>query len=110
MTQPARAMDGWRGPPGRGGSTDGPEWSPDRAVGDVVAVVDTLAEEATSPVDVLGHSFGGHLALRAAARTSTVRLLVLYEPAVLETSQPAELVARMQAGSTTGGTRTSWTS
>ena len=110
MTQPARAMDGWRGPPGRGGSTDGPEWSPDRAVGDVVAVVDTLAEEATSPVDVLGHSFGGYLALRAAARTSTLRLLVLYEPAALETSQPAELVARMQAGSTTGGTRTSWTS
>lgn len=81
---------------GRGGSTDGPEWSPDREVEDVVAVVDTLAGEA-GPVDVLGHSLGGYLALRAAARTSNVRRLVLYEPAVVETPQPAELVARMQA-------------
>jgi len=82
---------------GRGGSTDGPQWSPDREVEDVVAVIDTLAEEAASPVDVLGHSLGAYLALRAAARTSTVRRLVLYEPAVVETPQPAELVARMQA-------------
>ena len=82
---------------GRGGSTDGPEWSPDREVEDVVAVIDALAEEAKVPVDVLGHSFGGYLALRATARTPSVRRLVLYEPAVVETPRPAELVARMQA-------------
>ncbi len=87
---------------GRGGSTDGPEWSPEREVEDVVAVIDTLAGDATQPVDVLGHSLGGYLALRAAARTPGVRRLVLYEPAVAESGQPAELVARMQAASDAG--------
>ncbi len=82
---------------GRGRSTDGPVWSPEREVEDVVAVVTALAVEAGEPVDVLGHSLGGYLALRAAARTPDVRRLVLYEPAVVESPQPAELVARMQA-------------
>ena len=47
-------------------------------------------------VDVLGHSLAA-LALRAAAPTSNVRRLVLYEPAIIESPQPPELVAQMQA-------------
>jgi pimeloyl-ACP methyl ester carboxylesterase len=81
---------------GRGGSGDGPVWSPDREVEDVVAVIDALADHASGPVDVLGHSLGGYLALRAAGHTSKVRRLVLYEPAIVQSPQPAELVARMQ--------------
>ncbi len=82
---------------GRGGSTDGPHWSPDLEVEDVVAVIDALADEDAGAVDVLGHSLGGYLALRAAARTSNVRRLVLYEPAIIESPQPPQLVAQMQA-------------
>lgn len=82
---------------GRGGSSDGPVWSPEREVEDVVAVIDAIALESAGPVDVLGHSLGGYLALRAAARTDHVRRLVLYEPAIVESPQPAELVARMQS-------------
>ena len=81
---------------GRGGSGDGTDWSPNREVEDVVAVIDALAEESGGPVDVLGHSFGGYLSLRAAGLTANVRRLVLYEPAVVESAQPPELVARMQ--------------
>ena len=87
---------------GRGGSSDGPVWSPDREVEDVVAVIDTLARESGTPVDVLGHSLGGYLCLRAAARTPHVRRLVLYEPAIIESPQPEELVARMQAAADAG--------
>lgn len=71
---------------GRGGSTDGQFWTPDHEVEDVVAVVEALAHEVAMPVDVLGHSFGGYLALRAAARTDHVRRLVLYEPATVRRS------------------------
>lgn len=82
---------------GRGASTDGPAWSLGREIEDVVAVIDTLADEAGLPVDVLGHSLGGYFALHAAADTANLRRLVLYEPAITETPQPAELVARMQS-------------
>lgn len=87
---------------GRGGSGDGPAWSPDLEVEDVAAVIDALAEDASAPVDVLGHSLGGYLALRAAARTTNVRRLVLYEPAIIETPQPEELIARMQGAADAG--------
>lgn len=82
---------------GRGGSGDGPEWSLDREVDDVVTLVEALADEAGHPVDLLGHSLGGLLALRAAARTGAVHRLVLYEPAVDEPAQDAQLLDRMRA-------------
>ena len=87
---------------GRGGSSDGPHWSLEREVEDVVAVIDTVADRADSPVDVLGHSLGGNLVLRAAARSAPVRRLVVYEPAIVPTGQPAELVARMQSAADAG--------
>ncbi|MET0994855.1 MAG: alpha/beta fold hydrolase, partial [Mycobacterium sp.] len=81
---------------GRGGSGDAPTWSLDQEVDDVRAVIDAVATESGSAVDVLGHSLGGLLSLRAAAGNPQVRRLVLYEPAVLEGRQSPDVVARMQ--------------
>lgn len=82
---------------GRGMSGDGAEWSVDLEVDDVVAVVEALSEDAAAPVDVLGHSFGGALCLRAAARSRSVGRLVLYEPALNEPPVPARILQRMDA-------------
>lgn len=81
---------------GRGKSGDAPHWSLDREVDDVVAVVRVIADDGT-PVDLLGHSLGGLLALRAAARGADVRRLVLYEPSVNEDPISPDLSARVEA-------------
>jgi pimeloyl-ACP methyl ester carboxylesterase len=82
---------------GRGLSGDGAEWSVDLEVDDVVAVIEALSEDAAAPVDVLGHSFGGALCLRAAARSRSIGRLVLYEPALNEPPVPAPVLQRMDA-------------
>lgn len=64
---------------GRGASGDGHGYDLAREFEDVAAVVDTAAQRAGVPVDVLGHSFGGLVAWGAATLTSGVRRLVLYE-------------------------------
>jgi pimeloyl-ACP methyl ester carboxylesterase len=92
---------------GRGGSGDGPDWSLEREVEDVIAVIEAVAAESGLPVDLLGHSLGGVLALRAAGRTDRVRRLVVYEAPVNEPPQPADLLDRMQACWPPGG-RTRW--
>jgi pimeloyl-ACP methyl ester carboxylesterase len=65
---------------------------------DVVAVIQSIGE----PVFFLGHSYGGHTALAAAAQVpSRVRKLVLYEPAwphVVGKEALAQLEALAQAG------------
>jgi pimeloyl-ACP methyl ester carboxylesterase len=81
---------------GRGGSGDAAGWSLDREVDDVVAVIEAAAVREGGPVDVLGHSLGGLLALRAAAVSAHVRRLVLYEPAMNEAAQPADVLHRMR--------------
>lgn len=60
---------------GRGGSGDGPDYSLEREVEDVVAVLDAAGERP----HVLGHS-GGAAYSMLAARRRDVRSLVLYEP------------------------------
>lgn len=82
---------------GRGASGDGPHWSLEREVGDVVAVVEAVAAESGTDIDVLGHSLGGSLVLYAATRTTHVRRLVLYEAAIHEPPAPPDMLARMQA-------------
>lgn len=82
---------------GRGDSGDAPDWSLDLEVDDVVAVVEAVATEAGVPADLLGHSLGGLLALRAAARTPHVGRLVVYEPAVAEDAQPEPVITGLQA-------------
>lgn len=64
---------------GRGASGDATDYDVAREYEDVAAVVDAVARSAGSPVDVVGHSFGGVCAFGAAALTANVRRLVLYE-------------------------------
>lgn len=66
---------------GRGASGDGPDYALEREFEDVAAVVDTVAEATGGPVDLVGHSFGALCAVGGVALTSSVRRLVLYEPA-----------------------------
>ena len=78
---------------GRGASGDDDEYSFDREVADLQAVVDTVDGEPA----VLAHSFGGLVAL-AAAPSLDISRLVLYEPAVT-VGEPADtpLSAQVQA-------------
>ena len=64
---------------GRGASGDHAGYAVEREYEDVAAVVDAVAETAGSPVAVYGHSFGGVYAFGAAARSSNVSHLLLYE-------------------------------
>jgi pimeloyl-ACP methyl ester carboxylesterase len=52
-----------------------------REFDDLVAVVDAAADVAGAPVDVVGHSYGGRIALGAALRTDRIRRVVSYEGA-----------------------------
>jgi pimeloyl-ACP methyl ester carboxylesterase len=61
---------------GRGASADGSQYSIDREVDDLTAVIDAIGGD----VDVVGHSFGAVCSLEAALRSPHVRHLVLYEP------------------------------
>jgi pimeloyl-ACP methyl ester carboxylesterase len=80
---------------GRGGSGDGPTYTIEREVEDIVAVVDAVG----GPVDLLGHSYGALCALEAAVRSDRVGRLVLYEPPVPTGIDlyPAGLVDRLHA-------------
>ena len=79
---------------GRGESGDGDEYSMDREVGDVVAVVESIGE----PVTLLGHSYGANLSLEASLVIDSLSGLVLYEPGIPvgehEIGDP-EAIARM---------------
>lgn len=66
---------------GRGDSGDGAVYALERELEDVAAVVDTLADEAGGPVDVVGHSLGGRIALGASLLTANIRRVVAYESA-----------------------------
>jgi pimeloyl-ACP methyl ester carboxylesterase len=66
---------------GRGDSGDGPSYAIEREYEDVGAVVETLAGEAAGQVDVLGHSYGGRIALGAAMRSTAIRRFIVYEGA-----------------------------
>jgi pimeloyl-ACP methyl ester carboxylesterase len=82
---------------GRGRSGDGSTWSLELEVDDVLAVLADLASTSGSSVDLLGHSLGGLLALRAAARSTHLRRLVLYEASVNEAPAADDLLVRMRA-------------
>ena len=64
---------------GRGASGDAPDYDIAREFEDVAAVVDAVAKDSGSEVDVYGHSYGGFVAFGAATVTSNIRRLVLYE-------------------------------
>jgi pimeloyl-ACP methyl ester carboxylesterase len=80
---------------GRGGSGDGPEYSFERELEDVVAVVESAGEE----VNLFGHGFGALLALEASLRTPAVRKLCIYEGGITtsrSTIYPPGTVERME--------------
>src|SRR3954447_21186796 len=66
---------------GRGASGDAAGYSIDDEFGDLAAVVETLASGRPRSVDVVGHSYGGRIALGAALRTPPIRRLIVYEGA-----------------------------
>jgi pimeloyl-ACP methyl ester carboxylesterase len=68
---------------GRGDSGDGPPgaYSIAREFEDVAAVCEAIAREAGVPVDVVGHSLGGRIALGASLLTPSIRRVVAYESA-----------------------------
>ncbi|MDS0282760.1 alpha/beta fold hydrolase [Haloarcula onubensis] len=79
---------------GVGASGDSDEYSLDRGVEDVQAVVEAVGGDVT----LFGHSFGGLLALETARQTPLAGCIA-YEPAVLvgEYREQADLAAQMQA-------------
>ena len=67
---------------GRGASGDGPEpYRIEAEYEDVAAVADAVADEAGEPVDLVGHSYGGRIALGAALRSAAIGRVVVYEGA-----------------------------
>jgi pimeloyl-ACP methyl ester carboxylesterase len=56
-------------------------YSIEREFEDLAAVVEWVADEADERVDVMGHSYGGRIALGAALLTDRIRRLVVYEGA-----------------------------
>lgn len=62
---------------GRGASGDRASYALEREIEDVVALVESIDAPA---VHLLGHSFGGLLALEATGRTTKVAKLLVYEP------------------------------
>ncbi len=84
---------------GRGASGDGPVYAPQREFEDVAAVVDAVAVDAGAGVDVYGVSNGATFALGAAALTSNVRRLALYEPGIADVEDlvTPELEERLDA-------------
>jgi len=81
------------------GAGKSPPWPADRVVmlADEVALLEPVFEAAGSPFFLVGHSYGGAVALLAAmARPERVRALVVYEPtmfSLLEEEAPAQAAA-----------------
>jgi len=76
---------------GRGDSGDGDpaDYDIGREFDDLAAVAEILANEAGGPVDVIGHSLGGRIALGASLRTAAIRRVVAYEGAPLAPGEEA---------------------
>ena len=74
---------------GRGDSGDGAPYSIEREFEDLAAVADAIAGESGAPVDVVGHSLGGRIALGASLRTASIRRVVAYEGAPLAPGEEA---------------------
>jgi pimeloyl-ACP methyl ester carboxylesterase len=91
---------------GRGDSGDAARYVIERELEDVAAVATVLAGEAGRPVDVVGHSLGGRIALGASVRAASLRRIVAYESAPVGTDADAKadqrLLARLRAGLAAG--------
>jgi pimeloyl-ACP methyl ester carboxylesterase len=81
---------------GFGASGDAPGYALERDFEDVAAVVDAVAALTGGPVVLWGHSYGANGAMGAAARTSNISHLVLYEPS-LGLPYPSGAIERVEA-------------
>ena len=81
---------------GRGASGDAPDYVIDREYEDVAAVAEALASESGGPIAVVGHSFGGRVALGAAGVSSSIERVVCYEGAPATPDRPLESPAVAQ--------------
>ena len=70
---------------GHGESGDSPKYGLEKEARDITDVVEAL----DGPVSVLGHSYGGVATLEAVLGRAKIDRLILYEPPVLEPSDPA---------------------
>jgi pimeloyl-ACP methyl ester carboxylesterase len=75
---------------GRGASGDGVDYAIEREYEDVAAVADRLAAESGGRVTVVGHSYGGRIALGAALVSGSVGRVVCYEGAPAARGRPLE--------------------
>jgi len=66
---------------GRGASGDAPAYTMERELEDLAAVAGILAAEAGGPIDVVGHSLGGRIALAATRISPAIGRVVAYESA-----------------------------
>lgn len=86
---------------GRGESGDTADYSIAKEYADVAAVLDAAATETGSPVDLLGHSFGGNIAFGVAMLDTNIRKLVLYEgwptPDITHRALPPDVMARLSS-------------
>lgn len=78
---------------GRGGSGDGPDYSIDREIEDLQAVLTA----AGGPAHVVGHSYGALIALAAAGSGTPMRSLTLYEPPLRQDQLDRTIVAEVAA-------------
>lgn len=85
---------------GRGGSGDGDEYSLEREVDDLRAVI---AETGDLP-HVVAHSFGALIALQAARAGTEMRSLTLYEPPTNAATIPPQRVAELRRAVAEGRT------
>jgi pimeloyl-ACP methyl ester carboxylesterase len=66
---------------GRGASADTDPYAVEREFEDVAAVAEVVGVDAGESVVVIGHSFGGRVALGGALRSAAIRAVVCYEGA-----------------------------
>jgi pimeloyl-ACP methyl ester carboxylesterase len=82
---------------GRGGSGDAPDYAFEREFEDVAVVINTIAENSETAVDIYGSSGGALYSLGAAKQTPNIRRLVLFEPPPTDVAQllPDGLLERL---------------
>jgi pimeloyl-ACP methyl ester carboxylesterase len=81
---------------GRGDSGDAPGWAIERELEDVAAVAEAAAADTGGPVDVVGHSLGGRIALAASRLTPAIRRVVAYESAPGVERPAGDLLERLR--------------
>lgn len=82
---------------GRGDSGDAADWAIERELDDVAAVAEAVAADGGGPVDVVGHSLGGRIALAASRLTPAIRRIVAYESAPGVERPSGDLLERLRA-------------